>query len=144
MITLTREQIESEPAGPRMDNWIAEHAMEWTLGIDHNRSVWLDADGMFMCSLPAEGYYEDDEDFHLLHFHPSSSIMAFWMVIDKLDRKEWDIQIVSDTEEEGKEWGVSFYHYSEADALEHGSATADTVPLAGCRARLLAMLEREA
>ena len=125
MITLTREQIENEPAGRTMDAWIAEYVMEWR----HTSIGWITKDNI--------------ANIKTCYWKPSDDIAAFWMVIDKLDRKEWDIQIVSDTEEEGKEWGVSFYHYSEADALEHGSATADTVPLAGCRARLLAKLEAE-
>ena len=147
MINLTREQIENEPAGRTMDALVAEYVMGWAKSIAPD-VIWY-ADDEYKKMLGDVFFFYNNVVRHANKngyglFQPSTDIAAFWMVIDKLDRKEWDIQIVSNTEEKGEEWSVSFYHYSETEALEYGSASAKTVPLTGCRARLLAMLEREA
>ncbi len=72
----------------------------------------------------------------------SIDIAAAWEVMEKFDRKEWDITIQSDTEDNGEEWGVSFIRYSNKPIgpIACGGNGDAGLPLAICRAALLATL----
>jgi hypothetical protein len=43
-MTPTREEVESEPAGLRLDAWVSEAVMGWRPG---GSALWRDADGNY-------------------------------------------------------------------------------------------------
>lgn len=142
---MTRDEILNMEAGRDMDMLIAEKVMGWHKGnyvfssgktIGECDDDWLDADGRFMCGIAREGEYEDDEDFNLLHWHPSESILWAWEVVEKLISMKWEFY----TERVGVLWWVLFEN--DCNILDR-CAEADTAPLAICRASLLAVMEEK-
>lgn len=79
-----------------------------------------------------------------VNFSPSKNLKdAFSVLEEKFDRTVWDIDISSDTEDEGKRWGVNLTEWSDKPigSLREGWAVAETLQLAICRAVLLAVME---
>src|SRR5512139_113235 len=96
MTTMKREEILNMPAGREMDALIAEKVMGWHKGkyhfydgtsINEVVSDWLDSEGHYKCGIGTEDGFEDNEDFHLLRWHPSESILWAWEVVEKLSVK---------------------------------------------------------
>jgi hypothetical protein len=113
---------------------VAEKVMGWHKGnyvfsngkaIGEDNSDWLDAEGRFMCGIAREDEHEDDEDFNLLHWHPSQSILWAWDVVERFT----DVDI----EKSGLNYNCYIHGYL---------VTADSTPLAICRAALLATIYR--
>lgn len=128
------------PEGKELDELVAEKVMGWHKGnyifpdgktIGENDNDWLDEDGKFMCGIDKEDYYEDDEDFHLLHWHPSGSILWAWEIVEKSK----SFELTNYQTYEPNEW-----HCSISLGSYCYDAKAETAPLAICRAALLAAL----
>ena len=66
-------------------------------------------------------------------------------IIRSFDRREWDIDIHSDTEDEGKIWSVSFMQYpneTEPEGLKaEGSCNDREFCVAVCKAAMLAIIK---
>lgn len=115
---MTRDEILSEPAGPRLDAWVAEHVMGWTptgLAKDFNGVPFPE---------PIPNY--------------STDIAAAWEVVELVGG--FEIEQWGDVwEKKGTIiWAASF-NLPDGKNIVH--ATAATAPLAICRAALLAMME---
>lgn len=153
---LTRDKVLSMPSGTEMDTLVAEMVMGWHKGgfvswtgmrTARNDEDWLDADGRYMCGVPQEDMYEDDEDFNLLHWHPSQSIIWAWQVVEKLEERGWYFEVRNNPPDVGfsidirdKEHGTWDMNGNYDDWIE-ADARGESVPHAICRAALLAMLE---
>jgi len=123
----TREQILSEPAGPRLDVWVAE-ARGWTTHGPEQQ--YHDATGRptryFLAPNRANVCAGDAE-----HYRPSTDIAAAWGLVEELDRPHTRI-----IREAGK-CGVAFCGLDGGNQiLGIGDTTADAI----CRAYLLAKL----
>jgi hypothetical protein len=142
---MTREEILKLEAGQEMDDLVAEKIMGWHKGtyifpsgktIGEDNKDWLDAEGRYMHRVKIEdGFYEDDEDFNLIYWHPSESIMWALEVIEKMEEKVLNFSLESvvpnsDPPVYAAEFGGSKFHKWEF-----------TIPLAICRAALLASME---
>lgn len=81
--------------------------------------------------------YEHGDVCEWLPYPYSDDIAAAFEVLEKFDRREWDITIASDTQDEGKYWSVSLEHYPGPDRYATGEAA--SLPLAICIAALKAV-----
>lgn len=83
---MTKEYIENLEAGQEIDDLVAIHVMGWHKGIsDFGSQCWLDNENRFQHLIPSDRNWEDEEDFHLLHWHPSESWLWVSDVIEKID-----------------------------------------------------------
>ena len=141
----TRDEILAEPAGPRMDAWVAEFVMEWEL-IDNPVPSWFAEAGWE--SLDRDIYCVHDSTFtqgkEIIHankngysrFKPSVYIAAAWIVLMKLLQMQISSEIISHFCSTGGDFVCHVWRY---DSLSEGStARANTAPLAICRAALIA------
>lgn len=134
---MTRDEILKMEAGNELDALVAERVMGWHKGRYVNPDgktltdiddEWLDAEGHYMCGVaPEDSSYEDGEDFHLLHWHPSGSELWAFAVVDKL-RKEYDVEMSAEANK-FEVWGY------------YGSVSAPELPLAISRYALLTKVE---
>jgi hypothetical protein len=139
------DYIYDMPAGKEIDEMVAEKVMGWHKGnyipsngvtIKNNKEDWLDADGRYMHGIKQEdGWYEDDDDFHLLHWHPSQSILWAWEVIEKIKDSMLSITIERDDD---MVWACILISNIDNDE-EWYLGEASTPELAICYASLLAM-----
>lgn len=154
----TREMILEEKDEETIDTWVAIYVMGWHRATskmdkpgftysfidDENGEDWVDSENRYARGYPNYDGYEDDEDLHLLHWHPSGSLLwSMEDVLDEFDRKEWDIAITSYTEDEGKVWGCSLDHYSVDNYIGSYGAGDESLPMAICKAALLAVIGKE-
>lgn len=130
---MTEDEIRNLPAGDEMDARVAEDVMGWHRNENGGYPCWNDAEGRFQCGIPHTDW-EDDEDFHLLRWHPSESILWAWEVVEKLERDNLCMTILND----GSCWSVFIYNEHK---VTMAYANADTAPLAICRAALLTVSE---
>lgn len=128
---MNKEYINNLEEGKELDELVAIEFMGWHKGItEFGSNAWLDKDNRFQCGFsPYYDYYEDDEDFHLLHWHPSSSYMWMEKVIEKLD-------VVKLT----KSFGLGLPGIVWICRVGDVEVFADTAPLAVCKAALLSVL----
>lgn len=142
---MKKEEIENMKAGKELDDLVAEKVMGWHVVFDTNGwKHWDDSDGRFMC-----GYWNgddstdlcDSETLHLLHWHPSQSILWAWEVVEKLVET---IPVYMDVGHEGNGYKSNCvhlnHHYPPFLKIEVSS---DTMPLSICRAALLAVMVNE-
>jgi len=126
-MNLTREQILNEPAGRQMDAWIAEYVMGWKI------TVYSDGHIAF----------EDGSPYgrHEVHFKPSTNIAVAWEVVEKFAHRA----INKTAAEMGfSAFGLTAYPSGGWECRIGGlkdSPVEKTVPLAICRAALLAVME---
>jgi len=141
---MTRDEILNMPAGREMDALIAEKVMGWNiLTKPDGYRYWADTDGEFACGVPPEeGYFEDEEDLHLLKWHPSESILWAWDVVEVLRGKFWSTTITQ-WDHSRKTVVTCEYRSGRGEHKAPLYADADTAPLAICRAALLAVMEVE-
>lgn len=121
---MTKDEIMNMCAGPKMDKLVAEKVTGW------NFPNKVDSLGRRVIR------YKDLPRY-------STDIAAAWKVIATFNRSEWDIEIGSDTEDDGKFWGVSLIKWSEEPIgpIAYGGGEHESLPLAICRAALLAVME---
>lgn len=130
---MNREEILNMEAGEQLDNLVAEKVMGWHIKLTEYGKDWVDDDDRYMTGVNRDGQFEDDEDFHLLHWHPSGSILWAWEVIEKLmPIYQIDIEAIN------KMFKVSFDDYART-----WEATAEDAPVAICKSALLAVMENE-
>jgi hypothetical protein len=116
-ITLTRDQVRAEPAGRRLDAWVARHVMRDIRGRD---GVWRRRDNHRVTIQPGPWDYSR---------HPHDA----WAVVERLVRLGWNVYLTALAKGE-HEAMVS----TCVEDHEHGIG--DTMPLAVCRAALLARI----
>lgn len=135
---MDREYILNLPEGDEINNLVAEKVMGWHKGIVtfsdgstfSGKEDWLDEKGRYRCGIKKDdGWYEDDEDFNLLHWHPSESILWAWEVVEKMEDSNFCLDRNGDLCPSGL-WQC---------IIKGEVANADTPSLAICRAALLAM-----
>lgn len=135
---MTRDEIESMSAGEEMDNLVAEKFMGWHKDVDKSGFIsWIDKDGHYQHGVADDGY-EDVEDFHLLKFHPSQSILWAWDIVEKLcNETGCDVIKVCKRDPEllRGEWSCNFGSGFEAFG--------ETAPHAICRAALISTLGKQ-
>jgi hypothetical protein len=118
-VNLTREQIESMPAGREMDALVAQHVMGWRPHF-RNTAFYVSADhaeSLMGRPLATVGKW-----------HPSTDIAAAWEVVDQ---QQGGLRFELRRRPDGGFW-CSFG--------EEMSAEAESAPLAICRAALLSRL----
>lgn len=111
--------IDDMPAGPEMDRLVAERVMGWEPKPPRWNGWW---------------YYEDhrpDEDSKC--FQPSTNIAHAWEVVDRMKIRGDDVCL--DFYRSHDQWQVS----TNAPKGRGSCASADTAPLAICRAALKAV-----
>lgn len=121
-MNLTQEQILALPAGREIDVLVATKVMGWTL---HEK-------GYYICP---------DRDYHptIYTWLPSDEIPSAWEVVEKLISSDSEVAICSllpnDANPGKADWHV------EVSGWKGFDARANTMPLAVCRAALLAVSE---
>ena len=132
MPDLTPAQVLKEPAGPRINAWIAERVMGWTIEVMPNNGQEMGHVGQ---SRAGAGSVLIPTDWS-----PSTDIAPAWEVWEKLTgHRDW--------------WQTAIHRcdgHWRASGYKHGSSVRDlaadapTAPLAICRAALLTTLEVKA
>ena len=134
---MTREEVFQMEEGKEMDTLIAERVMGWHIVKRENWSdIWEDAEGRYQHHVSSDDY-GDDEDFHLIRFHPSESILWAWEVVEKLNTKA-GITAFNIWRYEDNDWRCQFVNRHQNETIR-----AETAPLAICRTALLAVMELE-
>jgi hypothetical protein len=122
---LTREQIMSMEPGRELDALVAEKVMGWIKYIQLDVSWWSDSD-----------YLNDDGiDLMVCDFKPSTNLQQAFEVVEKMRERGWyeiRISILQDVV------AISMWQDDNTCRIE---AEAETIPLAICRASLLAIIE---
>jgi hypothetical protein len=141
MSILTDDEIRNLPAGPEMNALIATEVMGWHMITDeYGRKHWEDAVG-FTAGMNWNDDFEDDEDFHILHWHPSESILWAWEVMEKLNKIGLHVDVHENVPYRGHDENLSecllTYYWNEEEEPMIFQAIGDTAPLAICRAALL-------
>lgn len=112
-------------AGREMDKLIAENVMGLHISTDeHGWQSWRDSDDRYQHAVGRYDGYEDDEDFHTINWHPSESILWAWEVVEKF--RCYAV---------GKSY-ISGRYYAHLGTVQ---AEAESIPLAICRAALMAV-----
>jgi hypothetical protein len=142
---MTRDEILNMPEGEEIDRLVAEKVMGWHIETDKQgwRS-WRDKDGNYQNAVAPYDGYEDQEDFHTIKWHPSESILWAWEVVEKLGgdkHRQWYL-CTNFSSEFGNQIYAEIYEHMDESEIVICSATAETAPLAICRAALLAVTER--
>lgn len=124
---MTREEILGMEAGPELDRLVAEQIMGWEEG--RNFSMW-----------PEQGVHISVGDGIGFFWRPSTDITAAWEVMTKL----CELGMVPEVygmwlTKKKNEWYIVLW-YSVEDLTAAARAKASTLPLAICRAALLAMM----
>jgi hypothetical protein len=131
------------PAGDEMDRAVAELVMRW-----HYREVELaggiDIFGDWREPGVSRGFVKSADKFFPRAFHPSTNIAHAWEVVEKIAgtvRGGRDVEVV--VEAMGPQHGtmarVHLVDDEARGATEIAAASADTAPLAICRAALMAV-----
>lgn len=135
---MTRDEILNMPAGREIDNFVAEKVMGWHIATDQFGSDWVDSENRYQHKVSSDDY-DDDENFHLIAWHPSESIMWAWEVVDEMKKRGRNFQMIQ-------------YAYNRTYATFENGLDSDNwteangegcTPLAICRAALLITLEKE-
>lgn len=145
-MTLTRSQIEQMPAGREMDALVAEHVMGWKWrrsNVTGCRCIYPEGCYPEWMDKPAdmtEPLVADWEHGRFL-LSWSKRIEYAWGVIEKLDADGWWPSVDSVAPGDCR---VDFYNHHRAARGEISgwdNVSAETAPLAICRAALLTQLK---
>ena len=122
---MTKDEILNMEAGREMDALIAEKVMGWD--VHPHRTHYINRDA------------KNEHPYFVIcgDFEPSTDIAAAWQVVEKMSsRKDWDEHPVCIVRNYAFKdmWTVELRDYDF-------DATAETAPLAICRAALLAAME---
>ena len=127
--TFTRGKILNMPAGREMD------ALVW-MAMNNQKP------DLSMCRY-VDGDYQPNAGYPVGHIIPppySKEIYWAWNALSKFDQKEWDICVYTHTDSEPLVWETTMCEYFEDGIGRQGKGEADTVPLAICRAILMATI----
>lgn len=123
---LTREMIEKEPAGPRMDEWIAEDVMEWKIvGTRNGKGFAIPQSRRYRWMIPGGIVTSDIPEY-------STDIAAAWEVVEKITE-------VNPDRIDGMPASSRFMYLFEKGNV--WAMSAEEAALAFCRWALLAVLE---
>lgn len=126
--TLTREAIMALEAGPEIDALVAERVMGWTFGCtpdpEGDWASWNE---------PRPDDPTRQREVKCAGWSPSTDIAAAWEVVEKM--RPTHVGSLWTGIDEGHNACFGMYEYEER------WAKADSMPLAICRAALLATLE---
>lgn len=122
----TRETTEVRTAGRELDALVAEKVMGWKRYGRRNSGTWT-APGGFNASAGSWPTYSTD-------------IAAAWEVVEAMQKKAWVTEVSADCFVDGRPAGFTAHCWYDDDSRHY--ATADTAPLAICRAALQAMEAR--
>ena len=130
---MTKDEILNMEAVEEMDKLVAEKVMGWHIITEDGFKFWEREDGRFMCTVSTDSY-EDDEDFHLLHWHPSESVLWAWGVVERLQETGWSFDLTEHADPEG-DYIMEFWR---RDGLgdEQFICRGESVPLVICRGAL--------
>jgi hypothetical protein len=133
---MNREDILNMPSGREIDTLVAEKVMGWHIFDDNGYKSWRDKDGHYGAGINQSDndFYEDEEDFNILHWHPSESIMWAWQVIEKMREDGFRVSILMPMTKSALNIHVLFKGDEEGDYRNSDMVFAETVPLAVCRA----------
>ena len=140
---MTREQILKLEAGPELDRLMAEKVMGWnrtTEGAPPGCAYWKDDDGFVRANETLGGS---------LNWNPSTDVAAAMeVVLHVIKTLDCNVQVVSEvcfdpfTDKRVIMWYVVLEPYRKRHLAELVKGTSrDSLPLAICRAALLAALE---
>lgn len=146
---MDREYILNLPEGEEINNLVAEKVMGWHKGVItfsdgstfSGKEDWLDEKGRYMCGMKTDDrWYEDEEDFNLLHWHPSESILWAWEVVEKLqDKFSFVLSYDDPPSDDEHKWNCEFFYKGDPAYIDH-EVYAPTAPLAICRVALLCVM----
>lgn len=126
---MTRDEIPNLPAGRELDALIAIEVMGWHKEVRDGFDHWIENEsGRFMCGVGKYSGHEDDEDFHILNWHPSESMLWAWEVVEKMQSNGYCFDADGNALRRRIRFGIG-----------QEIAEAKTMPLAICRAALLAV-----
>lgn len=112
-------KVQDMPAGPEMDRLVAEKVMGWKVShLGRGRCETVNNSGVT----------------YIRYWVPSSEISSAWEVVEHMNRKTGGFMV--------EDWGDKFFAgFGPADpaGVRRKVATADTAPLAICRAALIAV-----
>jgi len=121
-------RIEDMPAGPTMDEMVADVVMGWhAVTVAPGMSVWADADGEHV------GYWVFDRPRRSMHsvWAPSQDIAAAWQVVEELRyRFQWGMHTWID--------GLQYVDLIDPASNDSWANADDSMPLAICRVALRA------
>lgn len=136
----TPQMVLAEPAGPRLDAWVAEYVMGYAKTNDDR--VWSVGGG----SVPAVTHLTWTPRCPHFRFLPSSDWGCAGQVVEKMAAKSSCHPFIRKTSYQDKKTCLTMYDWTcgieffEGDGSRFHEARADTFPLAACRAALLAMI----
>lgn len=137
---MTREEVLNMEAGQEMDNLIAEKVMGWHKVHEFGRYVWHNAEGQYQHAVARwDGLYEDEEDFNLIFWHPSESIMWAWDVETKIYEDGNAVEYVNAL----REIVLKDDESKVQDDWLHWFLTLHAEPVQRCKAALLAVWDGE-
>jgi hypothetical protein len=143
-MNLTREQIINEPAGSRLDAWVAEHVF----GVVP-RIIRVQGSTEYVACQTDNPFFQDgsaDKPMLIAHAQPreySTDIAAAWSVVEKI-RTGIQPRMVTLVQYHGTGCGgycmIESCRSGEVLGKDRYTVSGDTMPLAICRAALVATL----
>ena len=140
MSNLTHSQVLKEPAGQRINAWIAERVMGWET-LDREHAGWGKG--------PVVVGTNDPKRPTIQGWSPSSDIAAAWEVVEKFQIGAVSLDTVLDPNEYGPfpHWQFTIYKLggpvTDGKRQPIAKAVGGTAALAICRAALLTTLENK-
>jgi hypothetical protein len=134
---MTRDKILAIEAGTELDTLIAKKVMGWCKG----RRFWLPYpayDNLYGTGYTVPGYY----DYDIPPFRPSTDITAAWEVVESA-RNDFSHPFLMSVETRASCYVVLARWVDETGETTWVNASADSAPLAICRAALLAVMEAD-
>lgn len=131
---MTRDEILKMEAGEEIDTLVAEKVMGWHVETDERgKKSWRDFENRYQHLVSQYEGYEDGEDFNLIYWHPSESILWAQEVLEKI--KDDVFGIFWENAPGAKEWTVVL---KPEDSYSGGfPVDGETLELAICRAAVL-------
>lgn len=142
----TQEEIENEPAGERMDRWVAEYVMGIDLSQGCNGEMYNEDDQRWSCTQCSKiGHWDESFSHPIQPQRYSRAMLWAWKIVTRIvgeqcDESDFFLECWADGE-----WFVSFkpmgYSTRKPNAVCDGKKTGKpSAPLAICRAALLKIL----
>lgn len=134
---MTRDEILKEPAGARLDAWVAKRGMEWETidtGTPYTRVkafgvIVQKDDGDLRC----QRFARIGDAVPMWDWKPSTQIQWAWDVAEKMQQTGWLFTLASN-------WNGFYYCSFVGDEKRGGVSVSESAPEAICKAALLAKL----
>ena len=123
-----------------LDNQVAEKVMKWHKKEAYGTWDWVNDNDRPECGVPDDGF-EDDEDFNLLFWHPSDSMLWAWDVFEEMSKHG----IVKVSNGDGDSCDCDFFPWGELIEPNWYPAhtTENSYSLAISKAAIIAVTKRE-